>query len=498
MKEKRFHKVKGLSFRLPKGVAPHDSEKSFQLVRHFPLKTIFLHKSWIPVMALLSGGEFIPLGEILAIMKDADPEKTELLLNDLLRKGFLEQEGFSVLPEYPSVCVIIPVRNRPHEIESCLLSLGKLDYPDDKLEIIVVDDASTDHTPRVVSGFPVKLITLKKNRQAAYCRNLAAKQALGEILAFIDSDCLADPLWLKELISAFKDSRVGGVGGRVASWFEETPLDCYEEVKSSLIMGKRFTRSRENEPFFYVPSCNLLVRKSLFLSLGGFKKKLFVGEDVDLCWRLQDAGHLVEFRPVGTVFHKHRNRLKPFCLRRFDYGTSEPLLQRLHRSRGKKMVFPLGSSLFWSLGILALAFKSTMVLFLCAVIVIAETLNKGFFVRRRGIPVKTPALLLSVFRGYFAHFYHACAFLSRYYLIWSIPALFFFPLAFGIIGCAHMLTAIMEYATKKPRMNPFSFFFYFSLEQLFYQLGVWWGCIRHLSFQAVNPQLALKMPSKGA
>ena len=496
MKENRLYRSTDLSFRLPKGVVSHESEESFQLVRHFPLKTIFLHTLWIPVINLLSEGDFIPLEEILAIMKGPDPEKIEFLLNDLVRKGFLEQEGFSVLPDYPSVSVIIPVRNRPREIESCLLSLGKLDYPDHKLEIIVVDDASTDHTPQVVSGFPARLITLKSNRQASYCRNLAAKQATGEILAFIDSDCLADSLWLKELISAFKDSRVGGAGGKVASWFQESPLDRYEEVKSSLIMGKRFARSQENETFFYVPSCNLLVRRNLFLELGGFKEELFVGEDVDLCWRMQDAGHLVEFRPAGTVFHKHRNRLKPFCLRRFDYGTSEPLLQRLHKSRGKKMILPLGSSLFWTMGILALVFKSPIILSLCAVIVIADSLNKRFLVRRKNIPVKIPVLLLSVLRGYFAHFYHSCAFLSRYYLIWSIPVLFFSWLAFGVVWCAHFLTASTEYIIKKPRMNLFSFFFYFSLEQLFYQLGVWWGCMRHGSFQAVNPQLGLKMPSK--
>jgi mycofactocin system glycosyltransferase len=496
VKEKGLHKEGYLSFRLPKGVVAHESEKSFQLVRHFPLKTIFLHKGWIPVMTLLSGGQFIPLEEILIIMKGPDPEKIEFLLNDLVRKGFLEQEGFSALPDYPTVSVIIPVRNRPRELESCLLSLGKLDYPDHKLEIIVVDDASTDHTPRIVSDFPARLISVKKRRQAPYCRNLAAKQANGEILAFIDSDCLADPLWLKELLSAFKDSRVAGVGGRVASWFEKTPLDRYEGVKSSLIMGKRFARSQENEKFFYVPSCNLLIRKNLFLELGGFKEELFVGEDVDLCWRMQDAGHLLEFRPVGTVFHKHRNRIKPFCLRRFDYGTSEPLLQKLHKSRGKKMVFPLGSSLFWSMGILALVFKYPIVLSLCAIIVIGDTLNKCFLVRRKNIPIKTPVILVSVLRGYFAHFYHFCAFVSRYYLIWSIPALFFSSLAFGIIWCAHILTAITEYMIKKPQMNFFTFLFYFSLEQLFYQLGVWWGCIRYRSFQAVNPQLALKIPSK--
>ena len=481
---------------MPKGVVSHEAETSLQLVRYYPLKTVFLHKSWVSVMKRLSGGDFVLLKEILSIMEDSDPKKIEFLLEDLVRKGFLEQEGFSAPPHYPSVSIIIPVRNRPREIEDCLFSLGKLDYPESKIEIIVVDDASTDHTPQVASEFPVRLISLRDNRQAPYCRNLAAKNAIGEILAFIDSDCLADPFWLKELISAFKDAPVAAVGGRVASWFHESPLDRYEEVKSSLIMGKRFARSQENEKFFYVPSCNLLVRKSLFLDLGGFREELIVGEDVDLCWRMQDAGYFVEFRPTGTIFHKHRNRIRPFCLRRFDYGTSEPLLQRLHRSRGKKMMFPLGSSLFWSTGILVLLLKSPIALSLCVIIVIADTLKRRSLVRRKHIPVKEVYLFLAVLRGYFAHFYHFCAFLSRYYLIWSVPAFFVFPPAFAMIWFAHLLTGVMDYRIKKPRMNLFSFFFYFSLEQLFYQLGVWRGCVRNLSFQAVNPQIAWKMPPR--
>ncbi len=129
--------------------------------------------------------------------------------------------------------------------------------------------------------------------------------------------------------------------------------------------------------------------------------------------------------------------------------------------------------------------------------VIADTLKRRSLVRRKHIPVKEGYLFLSVIRGYFAHFYHFCAFLSRYYLIWSVPAFFVFPPAFATICFAHLLTGVMDYTIKKPRMNLFSFFFYFSLEQLFYQLGVWRGCVRNLSFQAVNPHITWKMPTKG-
>ena len=196
---------------------------------------------------------------------------------------------------------------------------------------MVVDDASDDHSPDIVKQFDVNLISLKINQKAPYCRNLAAGKAKGDILAFVDPDCTADTKWLSHLIEAFHDPRVGaGGGGGIDGFFKTGKLDRYELANSSLIIGTHIKRSSDTNKIFYVPTCNLLVKKDLFITLGGFNPKLLVGEDVDLCWRIQNAGSEVEFRPNGTVFHRHRNKLAPFCQRRFDYGTSEPLLQKLH------------------------------------------------------------------------------------------------------------------------------------------------------------------------
>ena len=485
--------LKPLAYRFPKRVAWQERNGSLQLTLAYPLKTIMLHRSWRAVFECLSSDTYLPLDKLACLMHGAHPDEVELFLNDLFRKGFLEQEGFSTLSDHPFVSVIIPVRNRPMEIEACLRSLGEVVYPQEKFEIIVVDDASTDHTASSVSAFPVQLIPLKENKQASYCRNLAASKARGDILAFIDSDCLAEPLWLQELIPAFKDPSLGAVGGMVDSYFVESSLDLYEQVKSSLIVGFRAKRSLERERFFYVPSCNLLARRDLFLKLGGFKEELSVGEDVDLCWRMQDAGYHVEFRPAGRIYHRHRNRLRHFCARRFDYGTSEPLLQQLHPERRKQMVFPPGASLFWGIAIFVITFGSFPFLALCGIIVLFDALRKLFRIRGKGTTIKFPAVFMAVIRSYFAFSYHCCAFISRYYLFWAIVVMLLFPLAFIIIMGMHLLAALVEYFIKKPRLNPVSFFFYFSLEQLSYQLGVWWGCLKNLSFSSVNPRVAWRI-----
>lgn len=481
-----------LGYRFRKRVRCLDREGSPVLILDFPLKSVVLNPFWMPVLNLLTKDNFVPMDRIIHLADGVDAEQTEAFLNRMVRKGFLEQTGFPTLPDYPRVSVIIPVRNRPEEIRACLDSLEEIDYPSEKLEIIVVDDASTDHTPDVVSQYPVTLISLQSHKQASYCRNLGAKSAGGEILAFIDSDCLADTFWLKELVPAFKDDSLGAVGGLIDSYFNNNGLDRYEKVKSSLKIGSWFKRSREEEHFFYVPSCNLLVKKEVFLKVGGFRETLHVGEDVDLCWRLQDRGHSVEYRPQGTVYHKHRSQLGPFCRRRFDYGTSEPLLQRLHTKRIKRLLFPPAGVLFWLTLVLSLMFEHGALSGLCCVIFVVDSLMKYYRINTRKIPIRLPMIFLAVLREYLAFLYHCCSFVSRYYLI-GIPILFpFFPfVAIGILS-AHLMTGIVDFLIKKPRLNLLSFLIYFSLEQISYQIGVWWGCLKNCSFQPVNPRIQFK------
>jgi mycofactocin system glycosyltransferase len=374
-----------------------------------------------------------------------------------------------------------------------LQSLKELDYPNDRLEIIVVDDASTDQTPDVVDRYPVHLIRLKQHKQASCCRNLAAQNAAGDILAFIDSDCLAGSAWLQELVPAFKDAQLGALGGIVDSYFDENGLDRYEKVKSSLNVSNWFKRSQKNDPFFYLPACNLLARRHLFMELGGFKEELVVGEDVDLCWRIRKNGYQIEYRPQGRVYHKHRNRVLPFCCRRFDYGTSEPLLNKLHPEKIKKLCFPPLTSLFW-LGLLLSmipGFGSLVVVSAGAMVV--DTLKKSFKTKRRKIPVKVSSLLISVLRSYLAFLLHIASFVSRYYLLPSLIILPIAPPMFTVILMLHLLAGTVDYVIKRPQLNLVSFLYYFSLEQLSYQLGVWWGCFKHICFRPIVPKIVKKI-----
>jgi mycofactocin system glycosyltransferase len=487
--EKDAPNRKPLAYRLRDAVHYGQRDGSPILVLNFPLKSIVLHPGWRPLFEFGLRGNFIPFEKIVSLVDHADTQEMEIFLNGLVRKGFLEQEGVPSLSHYPSVSIIVPVRNRPDDIVACIQSLFRLDYPAEKMEVMVVDDASDDDTPDVVSAFPVHLHQLREHKGASFCRNLAAQRAKGKILAFLDSDCLVDPLWLKELVPAFSDSSNGAVGGAVDSYLDEKGLDRYEKVRSSLNRGSCTKSSREETRFFYLSSCNLLVRRALFLQVGGFREDMAVGEDVDFCWRLQDQGYHIEYRPIGKVYHKHRNKIRQFCARRFDYGTSEPLLQKFHTARIKQFLFPFPHAIFYGLVILYIVSGWMPLLGLCGLIVLTDSLINFTRIYRKNIPIYFPHLLLATFRNYCMFFYHCCAFCSRYYLFWSPVIYIVSPMVSVTFFCMHLLSGIGEYFIKKPRLRLPSFLFYFSLDQLAYQLGVWWGCFTRLCFSPVNPHL---------
>ncbi len=488
--------TKPLAYRLRKPVRHHLRDASPVLVLNFPLKYIILHPFWRSTIERLNTGTFIASESILSCIPRAAPRKVEAFLEDLVQKGFLEKEGSLLLSNYPHVSIIIPVRNRPEEIATCLQSIDRLDYPAEKKEVIVVDDGSDDHTPRVIAAFPVQLISLKERKQVSYCRNLAAQKAKGEILAFLDSDCVADPLWLKEIIPAFGNQSNGAVGGMVAGYADGKGLDRYESVMSSSHMGSWPKTSRSDDRFFYLPTCNLLVRRMVFLALGGFKEDMVVGEDVDFCWRLQDQGHHIEYRPIGKVYHAYRNTIRPFFIRRFEYGTSEPQLQKRHLNRIKHIVLRLSDVLFWGSILLSAVSGYLPVLGGCGMVLMTDAMVKSTRIRRENIPVSFLRLLLSTFRSYLSFFYHQCAFVSRYYL-WGAPVFFLWaPSVTAIILSIHLLASVVSYAIKKPPLHFPLFCFYFTVDQLAYQLGVWWGCLKGLFFRPVNPRLVGKSFSK--
>jgi mycofactocin system glycosyltransferase len=482
--------VDTLAYRLRDPVKALIDADAVHLILAYPLKTITLHRGWQGVFRQLAAGRPAAIAELSGAMGAVSRERLVAFLNQLVFKGFLERSGRLAPWRFPQVSVIVPVRNRPGDIAACLDSLTRLDYPAEKLEVIVVDDASEDETPAAAAVFGVRVIRLKRHRRASFCRNVGARQARGEILAFIDSDCLADPLWLKQLIPAFEDASLAAIGGRVDAYCHDTTLDRYEKVKSSLMVSRYAKRSTAADPFFYVPACNFLIRRDVFRALEGFDIRMNVGEDVDLCWRLQNQGQALEFRTDGVVYHKHRNRLAAFCRRRFDYGTSEPMLQKMHPERIKTLYLPPPAVLFWSLLLLWPLTRLWLAALGAGLTWIVDALCKKRRLRR--LPVSLMSVMAAVARQYGALAYHLCAFASRYYLIWAIPlSALDARLGAGVLSM-HLINGLGEYALNRGGLRLPAFIWFFTLEQLSYQVGVWWGCLQLRRFSSVNPVIVCK------
>jgi mycofactocin glycosyltransferase len=405
-------------------------------------------------------------------------------LLDTFRQGGLLDWMPPPARSLPLVSIIIPVYNRPDELEACLASLQQLDYPPGRVEVIVVDDASWDHTAAMARRFDVRLIIQPHNMGQSAARNTGAAAARGEILAFLDSDCVAEPGWLSELVPYFQDSRVALVGGYVAACYDEKLMDRYEQVCSALNMGADPAMGSGSSSVFYVPTCNMLVRRDIYSQAGGLDESLHVGEDVDLCWRLMADHHHLLYVPRGRVLHKHRSNLLSGFARRFDYGTSEAVLySRFPRITKQFPWQPAGLGIIVVL-MTALATRSWIWLVLAAGMLALETGCKWIQLKyKMDIRLPRTAVLAAVVKGHFQLGYYLAFYLVRYHLLLLIGLSVTVPSLIGLWLAVITLPTLVVYLRKRPRMSFPVFAFFYLAEHAFYQSGAFWGCLKQKSFR---------------
>jgi glycosyltransferase involved in cell wall biosynthesis len=113
---------------------------------------------------------------------------------------------------HPFVSVIVPVRDGESTIADCLDAILATDYPEDRREILAVDNGSTDGTATLIQSRPVRYLR-EERRGVSNTRNRGIAESRGEILDFVDADCIVEPQWLTELVRPFEDPEVGSVAG---------------------------------------------------------------------------------------------------------------------------------------------------------------------------------------------------------------------------------------------------------------------------------------------
>lgn len=232
------------------------------------------------------------------------------------------------LPHHPKVSVVVCAYNAERTMDQCLASLEVLNYPD--YEVIVVNDGSTDRTLEISQRYPYCKIISQPNKGLSVARNVGAEASTGEIVAYTDSDCVADPDWLTYLVGKMVSADLVACGGPNFP----PPEDSLIPAAVAVSPGGPTHVLVSDDVAEHIAGCNMAFRRDVLMALGGFDPLYrAAGDDVDICWRFQDAGYTIGFSPAAVVWHFRRNTVKAYINQQRGYGKAEALVYGKHPFR---------------------------------------------------------------------------------------------------------------------------------------------------------------------
>jgi len=222
----------------------------------------------------------------------------------------------------PRVSVLVCTYNGATTLAETCAAISRLDYPD--VEVIVVDDGSTDRSAEIARAHGFAVISTE-NRGLSNARNTALSAATGEIVAFTDDDAMPDPQWLVYLADTFARTDFVAVGG------PNLPVPGDGPVADAVAIAPGnpvhvLLSDREAE---HIPGCNSAFRTDALREIGGFDPRFrAAGDDVDVCWRLQDRGWRIGYCAAAVVWHHRRASVRAYLRQQRGYGEAEAMLER--------------------------------------------------------------------------------------------------------------------------------------------------------------------------
>jgi mycofactocin system glycosyltransferase len=414
--------------------------------------------------------EGLPVGE---------RKSEQMLARRLVASGvFVPRPGRSRFGVH-DLTVVIPVRDRPEQLQRLLFALKGM-------RCIVVDDASSDpsRTRKVADEAGATLIALTENSGPSVARNAGLARVTTPLVVFVDSDCLPDRGWLEPLLGHFDDPLVAAAAPRILPMaVVPSPLSCYESVRSSLDRGGSAGLVRPLSPIPYVPSATLMVRREAVVDHDLFDPQLRGGEDVDLVWRLVDAGWDVRYEPHAVVRHDGPRSVGSWARRRAFYGSTAGPLARRHPGA----LVPLQTSI-WTAGVWAFAYARRPLL-------ATASLGGSVWVlarRLRGVvdePVKV-ACQIAV-GGTAKSTLPALGGLTR---AWS-PALAIalcWPRARRSAALAFLVPAVAHWVSDRPDLDLIRYTALHIADDVAYGSGVWLGSLKARTLAPLLPHVALR------
>ena len=246
--------------------------------------------------------------------------------------------------------IIIPTFNRPEAIRNCVRALQQQTYASEEFEVLVVDDGSTppvdaaELTDHQCGSAPVADVRVIRqvNSGPAAARNVGVREARGELVAFIDDDCLAEEGWLQKLIETHQQYPQALVGGESANALDDNICSITNQLILNIVYEFYNPNPQDAE---FLASNNWLCRRDMFLDLGGFDDgfRQAGGDDRDFCFRWRAAGYPIVWKRDARAKHLHHQDFSRFLNMYFRYGQGAFLFhQVVARSESCKGKVPTG------------------------------------------------------------------------------------------------------------------------------------------------------------
>lgn len=414
------------------------------------------------------------------VVRDA---RTAVLAGRLLDAGLAHPDLPAAPGAQDDVTVVVPVRDRPAALARLLTAL-RADPATARAPVVVVDDGSVDPAAvvRAAGACGGRVVRREVSGGPAAARNAGLREARTDLVAFLDSDCVPRTGWLGVLRPHLADPRLAlvapritGLPGGPTGW-----TAAYDEVAGALDMGEHPAPVRPWSAISYVPSAALLARR---VALGeGFDESMRVAEDVDLVWRLVEAGWRVRYEPGAVVEHEHPVATADWLRRRAFYGTGAALLAARHGPAVAPVVLAPTSAAVWAL----LVAGGRRGWAPAAAILAVDTVRLS---RRLAGPDRPPEAGFAaglVLRGAVAAGRSLARAVTRHHWPVAVPLLAVRRLRPWLLGAAVVDAAAAWWPVRR-RLGPLRFVAARRLDDLAYGAGLWWGAARARDLRALRP-----------
>jgi glycosyltransferase involved in cell wall biosynthesis len=299
--------------------------------------------------------------------------------------------------------IIVPVYNRPDEIEELLASLTLQTYQDN-FEVIIIEDGSTDKCEHIVASYKEKLnlkYLSKPNTGAGLSRNFGMKNAIGNYFIILDSDVILPPTYLELIDTQLNKHYTDAFGGPDAAHSSFSVLQkAINYSMTSFLTTGGLRGGKKTKSKFQLRSYNLGISKKAFQKTGGFSNRK-IGEDIDLSFRLWENGFETQLITEALVYHKRRTSLQQFFTQTYRFGKERPLLTKQYPNSAKlSFWFPTFFVIGYSLSLIALLFNCILPFIVAALYLLLIGIDAGIKNKSLNIGLLSIQTTIVQFYGY--------------------------------------------------------------------------------------------------